>query len=86
MTKPSLHSRLAGSRNLLGASLYAAVLSSIVLAASGAIGLALHAPWLFPSLGPTVMLFFESPQEKSSRPSNAVGTGQLPPGDRIVSS
>ncbi|TKV26148.1 HPP family protein [Arthrobacter sp. NamB2] len=80
MEKLPLHSRLAGSRNRLGAGLYAAVLSLVVLAASGAIGLALHAPWLFPSLRPTVMLFFESPQEKSSRPSNALighGVGLL---------
>jgi CBS-domain-containing membrane protein len=80
MTKFSLHSRLAEPKGRLGAGLYAAVLSLIVLAASGAIGLTVHAPWLFPSLGPTVMLFFESPQEKSSRPSNALighGVGLL---------
>jgi hypothetical protein len=80
MTKKSLHVRLAGSGSRLGGGLYAATLSLIVLAASGAVGLALHAPWLFPSLGPTVMLFFESPQEKSSRPSHALighGVGLL---------
>ncbi|MDQ0734474.1 HPP family protein [Arthrobacter agilis] len=80
MTKKSLHARLADSGGRLGGSLYAAILSLVVLAASGAIGLALHAPWLFPSLGPTVMLFFESPREQSSRPSNALighGVGLL---------
>ncbi|WP_394250691.1 HPP family protein [Arthrobacter pityocampae] len=56
----------------MGVSLYAAALCLVVLTASGAIGLALHTAWLFPSLGPTVMLFFESPQEKSSRPTNAL--------------
>ncbi|THG33578.1 HPP family protein [Naasia lichenicola] len=28
-------------------------------------------PWLFPSLGPTVMLFFQSPGQPASRPLNA---------------
>jgi len=55
---------------------YAAVLSLVVLALTGAVGLALKQPWLFPSLGPTVMLFFESPEQPSSRPKNAlVGHG-----------
>jgi hypothetical protein len=34
--------------------------------------MALRQPWLFPSLGPTVMLFFESPEQPSSRPVNAL--------------
>lgn len=60
----------------VGAGLWAAVLSLVVLAASGTVGLVLHQPWLFPSLGPTVMLFFESPHQKASRPLNAlVGHG-----------
>ncbi|WP_458117083.1 HPP family protein [Arthrobacter sp. D2-10] len=60
----------------LGAAAYAGVLSLIVLAIAGLVGLLAHLPWLFPSLGPTVMLFFESPQQESSRPRNAlVGHG-----------
>jgi hypothetical protein len=60
----------------IGGGLYAAVLSLVVLAASGSVGLVVHLPWLFPSLGPTVMLFFESPKHRSSRPLNAlVGHG-----------
>ncbi|MHC6591843.1 HPP family protein [Arthrobacter sp. C152] len=55
-----------------GSGFYAAVLSVVVLAASGLVGLLLHLPWLFPSLGPTVMLFFESPEQKASRPVNTV--------------
>jgi CBS-domain-containing membrane protein len=66
--------RLTKSRP--GAALYAAVLCLVVLAAAGAVGLALHLPWLFPSLGPTVMLFFESPSQQASRPVNTlVGHG-----------
>jgi hypothetical protein len=55
---------------------YAALLSIVVLAAAGGVGLALRQPWLFPSLGPTAMLFFESPEQPASRPLNAlVGHG-----------
>jgi CBS-domain-containing membrane protein len=73
--KPVLE-RLKKRQKRLGPALYAAVLSLIVLALSGAVGILTHLPWLFPSLGPTVMLFFESPQQRSSRPFNAlVGHG-----------
>ncbi|MCM3612979.1 HPP family protein [Microbacterium enclense] len=59
-----------------GAAVYAGSLSLVVLALAGAVGLATRQPWLFPSLGPTVMLFFESPENASSRPRNAlVGHG-----------
>lgn len=62
--------------NKLGAGLYAGVLGIVVLAVSGAVGLLIHLPWLFPSLGPTVMLFFESPEQKASKPVNTlVGHG-----------
>lgn len=65
-------------RRRAGAAGYAAVLCLVVLALSGAVGLITQAPWLFPSLGPTVMLFFESPEQPASRPLNALvghGTG-----------
>jgi hypothetical protein len=51
---------------------YTGLLCLLVLALTGAVGLLLKQPWLFPSLGPTVMLFFESPRERSSRPLNTV--------------
>ena len=56
----------------VGAAAYAAVLTIVVLALTGAVGLLTHLPWLFPSLGPTVMLLFESPEQPSSRPLNTV--------------
>ncbi|MCU1472956.1 HPP family protein [Amnibacterium sp.] len=63
-------------RNRQGGALYAALASLLVLALAGAVGLALKQPWLFPSLGPTVMLFFQSPRQRASRPLNAlVGHG-----------
>lgn len=55
---------------------YGGLLGLVVLCAAGAVGLALHQPWLFPSLGPTVMIFFESPASPAARPRNAlVGHG-----------
>jgi len=69
---PSVLKRLTSRRGALGPAVYAALLSLVVLALAGAAGLALHLPWLFPSLGPTVMLFFESPEQPSSRPANTL--------------
>jgi CBS-domain-containing membrane protein len=57
---------------VLGAAGYAFTLTAVVLAAAGGVGLILHEPWLFPSLGPTVMLFFESPEQPSARPVNTL--------------
>jgi CBS-domain-containing membrane protein len=48
-----------------------AVLSFVILAAAGAIGMALTQPWLFPSMGPTVMLMLGSAEHPSARPVNA---------------
>ena len=55
-----------------GGAVYAAVLCAVVLAVAGLVGLTLRQPWLFPSLGPTVMLFFSAPRLPSSRPRNAL--------------
>jgi CBS-domain-containing membrane protein len=70
--KPPLLDRLQARAGKLGAGLYAAVLTFVVLALCGAVGLAVKQPWLFPSLGPTAMLFFESPREKPAQPANAL--------------
>jgi hypothetical protein len=65
-----LFDRLQARAGRLGAGLYAAILTFVVLALCGAVGLAVKQPWLFPSLGPTAMLFFESPREKpGNRPT-----------------
>jgi CBS-domain-containing membrane protein len=69
---PSLLERAKARVGRVGAATYAAVLSLVVLAASGAVGLLVALPWLFPSLGPTVMLFFESPEQPSARPLNTI--------------
>jgi HPP family len=64
--------RLQERAGQLGLGLYAAVLGLVVLALCGATGLATKQPWLFPSLGPTVMLFFESGRQRTARPQNAL--------------
>jgi CBS-domain-containing membrane protein len=56
----------------LGAGGYALLMCLVVLAMAGCVGLLLHQPWLFPSLGPTAMLFFESPEQDSARPLNTL--------------
>ncbi|WP_026452901.1 HPP family protein [Saccharomonospora iraqiensis] len=45
---------------------YTLVLSAVTLGAVGALGLATNQPYVFPSLGPTVLLFFESPLRRSA--------------------
>jgi CBS-domain-containing membrane protein len=76
MSSRSLLDRAQDRAGDFGAGVYTAVLSLIVLAVSGAVGIALASPWLFPSLGPTVMLIFGSPKHPSARPLNAaVGHG-----------
>jgi CBS-domain-containing membrane protein len=74
--RTSVLAKLKRRPKTLGPGIYAAVLSLVILAVSGAVGLIVHLPWLFPSLGPTVMLFFESPEQPASRPKNTlVGHG-----------
>lgn len=76
MQHPSLLTRLERRAGPPGAGAYVGILSLVVLAASGAIGLLLKTPWLFPSLGPTVMVIFGTPRDASARPLNAaVGHG-----------
>jgi CBS-domain-containing membrane protein len=62
--------RFQGRRG--GGAVYAGALAILTLAITGAVGLLIKQPWLFPSLGPTVMLFFESPREPSARPLNTI--------------
>jgi hypothetical protein len=48
------------------------VWAAVILALAGGIGLLLHQPWLFPSLGPTAMLMLESPDQPSARFVDAI--------------
>jgi len=44
----------------------------VVVGGLGALALAFHQPYLFPSLGPTVMVLAEHPRSASARPRNVV--------------
>lgn len=68
----SVRTRARERYGVLGAGGYAFILCLLVLAVAGCVGLLLHQPWLFPSLGPTAMLFFESPDQESARPLNTL--------------
>jgi len=55
---------------------YAFGLCLVVLVACGLVGMLLHQPFLFPSLGPTVMLFVEDPRQASATPrATLIGHG-----------
>ena len=71
-SEPALLQRLTRAHGRLGSAAYAALLCLVVLALAGAVGILTKLPWLFPSLGPTVMLFFESPEQPAARPMNTI--------------
>lgn len=64
--------RMQASMGELGVGLYCLVLSFAVLVVVGLVGVARKEPWVFPSLGPTVMLFFETPLQRAASAKNAV--------------
>ena len=51
---------------------WAAVVSAVVLAVTGLVGILLHQPWLFPSLGPTIMVILETPAQPAAHPRNVL--------------
>jgi hypothetical protein len=71
MPQSTILERIKARAGSVGTGAYVGGLSFVVLAASGGIGLLLMTPWLFPSLGPTVMLIGGAPRHPSSRPINA---------------
>jgi hypothetical protein len=56
----------------VGVGVWAAVVSVVVLAAAGLVGLVLRQPWLFPSLGPTIMVIAETPRQPAAHPRNVL--------------
>lgn len=56
----------------VGVAAYIGLSCLVVLATVGVVGLLAHQPLLFPSLGPTAMLFFDSPRQKSATPRNTL--------------
>ncbi len=59
----------AGGR---GVGTWSAVVSALALAVAGLVGLALKQPWLFPSLGPTLMLLAETPRQPAAHPRSVL--------------
>jgi CBS-domain-containing membrane protein len=66
------HDRALRRAGQAGVGFYAFLLCVLVVVLAGLVGLAVHQPWLFPSLGPTLMMFFEQPTSASSRPRDAL--------------
>lgn len=56
----------------VGAGGYAFLLCAAVLAAAGLVGLLVRQRFLFPSLGPVVILFFDSPRQAAATPRNTL--------------
>ncbi len=52
--------------------LYPVAVAAVALTACGLVGLAASAPWLFPSLGPTVMVLVERPRAAAAAPRNVL--------------
>ncbi len=51
---------------------YSAALSILCLTVVGLVGIALKQPWVFPSLGPTVMVLAETPTQPAAHPRNVL--------------
>ncbi|MDP8971006.1 MAG: HPP family protein [Actinomycetota bacterium] len=72
MALPDLRERLIDRFGRAGLALYALAAGAFGLAACGVAAAALRQPLLFPSLGPTVFLAFETPLQVEASPRNAV--------------
>lgn len=70
------YARITAGPGQLGAGLYSLLMCALVLTVAGLVGIGAKQPWVFPSLGPTLMLFFETPQSRAARPRDTlVGHG-----------
>ncbi len=68
----ALRDRLERSENGLDTGLWALAVSVVGLAVVGALGLLLEQPWVFPSLGPTLMVLAETPRQPAAHPRNVL--------------
>ncbi len=68
-----LPARLRDRVGEAGLALYALAGGVVAVAAVALAALLLAKPLLFPSLGPTALLFFEHPLQRSASPRNAIG-------------
>lgn len=67
-----LHKRLHESLGIWGDALWAFVACALAIGASGIAAYIFKQPLLFPSLGPTAFLFFESPMSSGASPRNTL--------------
>jgi CBS-domain-containing membrane protein len=69
---PGLHGKLVERFGRVGDALYAFFACLLALAVSGLAAYLLQQPLLFPSLGPTAFLFFETPMAPTASPRNTL--------------
>jgi CBS-domain-containing membrane protein len=67
-----LHQKLHQRLGAAGDAIYAAGAGAVAIAISGLAAHLLRQPLLFPSLGPTVFLFFETPLSPTASPRNTL--------------
>jgi CBS domain-containing membrane protein len=67
-----LHKRLVERIGPAGGALHLFAASATAMVVSGLAALLLKQPFLFPSLGPTLYLFFETPMAEQASPRNTV--------------
>ena len=75
MTEPErygLHRRLVERLGTAGDALHMFVTAATAMVVSGVAALLLKQPFLFPSLGPTLYLFFETPMVETASPRNTL--------------
>jgi hypothetical protein len=51
---------------------WAAVVCAVALGVAGLVGILLHQPWIFPSLGPTLMVLLETPGQPAAHPRHVL--------------
>jgi CBS-domain-containing membrane protein len=68
----ALRDRLEDAEDGVRTGLWAALVSVAALAAAGIVGLGLKQPWLFPSLGPTLMVLAETPRQPAAHWRNVL--------------
>ena len=63
--------RMGDQLGEMGTGLYSFLWCLVLILVLGMIGIARKEPWVFPSLGPTLMLFFETPTSRPATPKDA---------------
>ena len=67
-----LHARLIDRFGVRGDAVYILIAVGLTTAVAGVAAMGLHRPLIFPSIGPTVFVLFESPMEPEASPRNTL--------------